>query len=172
MIMRSQMNINDPTRTPAPADLVTVRNEAITGQRGHMHRFEVVGEVDGCTYVNDSASTFLDAALESLSRVQGRVVWICGMQPMSVVTGDMLALVQDKVEVLVVFGEQGSEVGSVPDGTDPTYYAKELRTAVFLAHELAQQGQTVLFSPACPSGHGFANYEERGMEFKRAVKDL
>jgi UDP-N-acetylmuramoylalanine--D-glutamate ligase len=52
------------------------------------------------------------------------------------------------------------------------YFAEELRTAVFLARELAKPGEAVLFSPACPSGNGFANYEERGVEFKRAVKDL
>ena len=48
----------------------------------------------------------------------------------------------------------------------------ELRTAVFLANELVAPDGTVLFSPACPSGNGFANYEERGAEFKRAVRDL
>jgi UDP-N-acetylmuramoylalanine--D-glutamate ligase len=56
--------------------------------------------------------------------------------------------------------------------TDQLFHAEEVRTAVFLAHELAREGQVVLFSPACPSGEGFANYEERGAEFKRAVRDL
>ncbi|MBK6368794.1 MAG: hypothetical protein IPF64_02935 [Flavobacteriales bacterium] len=52
------------------------------------------------------------------------------------------------------------------------YVTDELRTAVFLANELVAPDGTVLFSPACPSGNGFANYEERGAEFKRAVRDL
>ncbi len=43
---------------------------------------------------------------------------------------------------------------------------------IFLAHELARSGDVVLFSPACPSGEGFANYEERGHAFKRMVRDL
>jgi UDP-N-acetylmuramoylalanine--D-glutamate ligase len=52
------------------------------------------------------------------------------------------------------------------------FLADDVRMAVFLARELAKAGELVLFSPACPSGNGFANYEERGAEYRRAVRDL
>jgi UDP-N-acetylmuramoylalanine--D-glutamate ligase len=77
-------------------------------------------------------------------------------------------LLQERVSAVVLFGPQGDVQA---DGLE-VVHAGDLRTAVFVARELAVDGDAVLFSPACPSGNGFANYEERGAEFKRAVRDL
>ena len=134
------------------------------------HRLEAVASVDDVLYVNDSRTTFLDAALESLSTIERRMVWIVGAWSEEMASDAAQELLRERVAVVVLFGPlaEGSEE-SLPEHI---YRVDNVRTAVFTARELAQPGEVVLFSPACPSGNGFANYEERGAEFKRAVRDL
>jgi UDP-N-acetylmuramoylalanine--D-glutamate ligase len=82
----------------------------------------------------------------------------------------MAGLFRERVEAVVLFGEAARSAG---DGLPLNVFAAgELRTAVFLARELAIPGSVVLFSPGCPSGGGAANYEERGAAFNRDVRDL
>ncbi len=134
------------------------------------HRLEAVAVIDGVLYVNDSRATFLDATLESLGTIDRRAVWVVGAWSAEMASPAVQLHLQEKVHAVVLFGalEPGSEE-SLPAHC---YRTENLRTAVFTARELAQPGDAVLFSPACPSGNGFANYEERGAEFRRAVRDL
>ncbi|MFZ1332010.1 MAG: hypothetical protein WAR83_07475 [Flavobacteriales bacterium] len=149
--------------------LLDARQAAIEAQGQGPHRMEMVLSVDGVSYINDSISTFLDATLEALGNMDQRVVWITGAWSDEMTQSHVVELMEERVSAVVLFGPvkevQGKEDAQV-------FHAKELRTAVFLARELAKDGEAVLFSPACPSGNGFANYEERGAEFKRAVRDL
>lgn len=159
-------------RSSAPLRLVggqllDARRAALSGQGPH--RLEPVATVNDALYVNDSKATFLDATLESLGSVQGRIVWIVGAWSDDMTEGHVQELLREKVAAVVLYGPSTDEVEGLPE---QVYHAEELRTAVFVARELAKPGEVVLFSPACPSGNGFANYEERGAEFKRAVKDL
>ncbi|MEZ4738750.1 MAG: cyanophycin synthetase [Flavobacteriales bacterium] len=153
--------------------LIEARRAALAGQSSGPHRMEHVAEVNGVVYINDSKATFLDATLDSLGQLEGQVVWIVGDLTMEMDEGLVGELLLEKVAAVVLFGRKpaaNEEPPSIP--VEHFYATEDLRTAVFLANELAVEGQSVLFSPACPSGNGFANYEERGAEFKRAVRDL
>jgi UDP-N-acetylmuramoylalanine--D-glutamate ligase len=153
--------------------LLEARRQALAEQTVGPHSLEHVGLVNGVAYVNDSRSTFLDASLNALVSVEGPVLWIAGAWPAELDRGPVQAFLKEKVVALILFGPGGERpMDAVRSFTDQLFHAEEVRTAVFLAHELAREGQVVLFSPACPSGEGFANYEERGAEFKRAVRDL
>lgn len=153
--------------------LLDMRRASLAVHNGAPHSMEHVARIDDVVYINDSKATFLDATLGSLSQIGGRTIWICGPITNDLGQGYVQQLLEERVDRVIVFGDNGN---NDPDMLRPyagaVYFAEELRTAVFLARELACPGQVVLFSPACPSGNGFANYEERGMEFKRAVKDL
>lgn len=148
--------------------LLEARRAALAGHGPH--RLEVVATVNDVLYINDSKATFLDATLEALSSIEGRIVWIVGTWSEEMGEGQAQALLRDRVAAVVFYGPAAAKAhASQPEHV---FLAEELRTAVFVARELAKPGEVVLFSPACPSGNGFANYEERGAEFKRAVKDL
>jgi UDP-N-acetylmuramoylalanine--D-glutamate ligase len=153
--------------------LVEARRAALSDQGTSPHRLELVAEVNGSWFINDSKATFLDATLDSLGQMENKVVWIVGDLSSEMDEGLVADLLREKVTAVVLFGRK-----PVLDEEPPTipvqhfYVTEDLRTAVFLANELVEEGQSVLFSPACPSGNGFANYEERGAEFKRAVRDL
>lgn len=157
----------------ALAQLLDMRRTSLAMHNGTPHSMESVASIDDVGYVNDSKATFLDATLGSLSQIGSKVIWICGPITSDLGQGYVQELLEERVASVIVFGSfENNDPAMLKPFAGPLYFAEELRTAVFLARELARPGQTVLFSPACPSGNGFANYEERGMEFKRAVKDL
>jgi len=151
----------------AGGQLLEARRNTLGAQAPHS--LELVTELDGVTYINDSRATFLDAALASLAQMERRTIWIAGAWGDDMGEGHVRELVQERVSAVVLFGplDEVQQQGDVQ-----VLHAGDLRTAVFVARELALNGEAVLFSPACPSGNGFANYEERGAEFKRAVRDL
>ncbi|MBP7409626.1 MAG: hypothetical protein KA941_12790 [Flavobacteriales bacterium] len=134
------------------------------------HRMEAVCSLDDVLYVNDSLATFLVATLETLGVLDRPVVWIVGSWSDEMGEEQVQALLKERVSVVVLFGPlvEGSEASL----SEHILRTGDVRTAVVTARELAHPGDVVLFSPACPSGNGFANYEERGAEFKRALRDL
>ncbi|HRH38356.1 MAG TPA: cyanophycin synthetase [Flavobacteriales bacterium] len=164
--------MNEP-KTSAP--LRIAGGQLLEARRAAMavwgpHRMEAVCSSDDVLYVNDSRSTFLDAALEALATLDRRTIWIVGTWSEEMGDERVQALIKERVRAVVLFGAlvQGSE-DTLPQHTFTT---ENLRAAVLTACELAQEGEVVLFSPACPSGNGYANYEERGAEFKRVVREI
>ena len=161
------------TQQSAATRLVYARNQSLNSQQSGPHSLEYVATVKGVEYINDSKSTFLDASLHSLSSIEKPVVWIAGSIAADIGLSYVQDFLKERVMALVLFGKNNERgIEALKPFTEHMYVAEEVRTAVFVARELAKTGEVVLFSPACPSGDGFANYEERGVEFKRAVKDL
>lgn len=165
--------INKTIANTASAQLIEARQRGLSAFAGTPHRMEFVLRNGGVDFVNDSASTFLDASLASLAMMDRPVVWIAGALPTGTAANAVQEFLRDRVAALVLFGDAATNlIDGLKPFTEHVYFAEEVRTSVFLARELARDGEVVLFSPACPSGPHFANYEERGHEFKRAVNDL
>lgn len=153
--------------------LMEARRQAMAEQAVGPHSLEYVGGHKGVEYINDSRSTFLDASLAAMASVEKPIVWLAGTLAAEVGRGHVQEFLREKVAALILFGRNAERgIEALQPFTENVYFAEEVRTAVFLAREIARPGEVVLFSPACPSGDGFANYEERGTEFKRAVRDL
>lgn len=153
--------------------LLRARQEAVSANGNGPHSLEHVAQLGGVEFINDSRSTFLDSTLASIAAVGRPVVWITSGIAAETGSGKVHEFLKDHVAALVVFGtEADAGISSFHPFTPHVYFAEELRTAVFLARELARPGEAVLFSPASPSAPAFANYEERGAEFRRAVRDL
>ncbi|MFN3875857.1 MAG: glutamate ligase domain-containing protein [Flavobacteriales bacterium] len=163
-----QKTRNASARRLAAGQLVDARRAAI-GATGP-HRLEAVAELDGVAYVNDSRATFIDAALESLGMLERPLVWVAGAWGDQMRDAALQGRQCGKLRAVVLFGPLEEAEGERRCGW--IHRVDSVRTAVFAARELARPGDAVLFSPACPSGCGFANYEERGAAFKRAVRDL
>jgi len=157
----------------ARAGMIEARARALGELLSAPHRMEFVGTVRGVEYINDSRATFLDASLQSLASIEKPVLWITGELPVDLADATVLSFLQERVRAVIHCGPPpATEEDPLRALTGQAYHAGDLRTAVFLAHELATSGEVVLYSPACPSGSGFANYEERGHAFKRTVREL
>ena len=139
---------------------------------GLPHRMEVVGEVRGVRWVNDSKGTNVGATAMSLESVAGDVLLIAGGVDKGSDLAPLRAEVEKKVRRLILIGEAAERFGRFFEGFAPISYAKALDEAVRIAHEEAREGDTVLLSPACSSFDQFLDYAHRGDVFRQMVREL
>jgi UDP-N-acetylmuramoylalanine--D-glutamate ligase len=144
--------------------------EALRSFPGVPHRLELVGEVKGVRYVNDSKATNVAAALRALAAYEEEPVHlILGGSSKAEDYTPLAAAVGPNVRSVHAIGETAGELAAVIPGTQRD---GDLATAL---HEIAVQaepGEVVLLSPACASYDQFRNFEERGEEFRRLVQNL
>lgn len=153
--------------------LLDARSQALAGMANGAHRMEPVAELDGVAWVNDSKATYLDATMETLYAITRPVIWMVEGVEHARSYPAALGMVKEKVKHMVVYGHKEEALTQAFEGAvDKLLFTGSVAEATYLAKELAGPGELVLFSPACPSGNGFANYEERGTEFRNAVKGL
>jgi len=157
--------------------LLQVRNnrisESMSSFEGAEHRLEKVVKIEGVTYVNDSKATNVNATFYALECMDAPTVWIVGGVDKGNDYTDLLPLVREKVKGIVCLGLDNQKIietfQNVVDIVVETAGAQE---AVKVAHKIAQKGDVVLLSPACASFDLFENYEDRGRQFKSAVRSL
>jgi UDP-N-acetylmuramoylalanine--D-glutamate ligase len=138
--------------------------------RGVPHRLELVAELGGVEYVNDSKATNVAATLRALAAYEDEPVrLILGGSRKGEEFAPLAAALGPNVRAVYVIGETADELArAIPD----TIRAGDLATAVERAATAAQLGEVVLLSPACASYDQFRDFEERGEEFKRLVANL
>lgn len=136
------------------------------------HRCEVVAEIDGILWLNDSKSTNLhstEAALRSQTRP---VVLIAGGKDKGLDYAPITPLLANKARASVVFGQIGDQLAATFSPAVPTVTTATLDQAVAEAARLAHRGDVVLFSPGTSSFDQFSGYAERGERFREAVRDI
>ena len=149
-----------------------IRNGLATFQAVE-HRLEKVLSIKDVLYINDSKATNVDAAWYALECQTRPVVWIVGGTDKGNDYTTLLPLAKEKVKAMICMGLDNKKFhesfeGIVPEIHDVTSAAD----AVKLAHKLATAGDCVLLSPCCASFDLFKNYEDRGRQFKEAVRNL
>ena len=137
------------------------------------HRMKFVITVLGIDFINDSKGTNVNSAWFALESMQKPVVWILGGVDKGNEYEMLNDLVKEKVKAIVCLGKDNKKIheafgGIVSDITD-TLSASE---AVSVAYQKGKKGDVVLLSPCCASFDLFKNYEDRGRQFKAAVKAL
>lgn len=147
--------------------------ESLSDFQNVEHRLEDVGNVHGISFVNDSKATNINSTWFALETFDNPIVWIVG----GVDKGndyEMLAeLVTDKVKAIICLGEDNAKIHEAFEGIiDDIVDASSAQEAVNMAYQFGVKGDTVLLSPACASFDLFDDYEDRGHQFKKAVKAL
>lgn len=134
------------------------------------HRVQVVGEVHGVRYVDDSKATNVHAALAAI-RGFPRAVLIAGGRNKGLDLSPLRAGADHLVGVVAI-GDAGAEVEAAFRGAVPVTVATSMADAVRAASDFAQPGDVVLLSPACASFDWYRSYAERGDDFAREVARL
>ena len=147
--------------------------EAVSNFQSLEHRMEPVATVRGVEFINDSKATNVNSTWYALESMTRPVVLILGGVDKGNDYSLLEELVKEKVKAIVCLGRDNAKIhaafsGMVPQLAD-TASAEE---AVQAAFRLAEKGDVVLLSPACASFDLFKNYEDRGAQFKKAVKEL
>ncbi|MGO0122019.1 UDP-N-acetylmuramoyl-L-alanine--D-glutamate ligase [Desulfothermobacter acidiphilus] len=139
---------------------------------GVPHRLELVAEIGGVRYVNDSKGTNPDATVRALEAYDCPIVLIAGGRNKGSSFELLAAKIKEKVKALVLIGEAAPflAAAAAAAGVKDITVAADLPTAVRQARDKAKPGEVVLLSPACASWDMFRSYEERGECFRQAVK--
>ncbi len=139
---------------------------------GLEHRLEFVREKDGVTYINDSKGTNVGAVMKSVEGFTRPVILIAGGLDKGSDFSPLTGLFKERVKLLILIGKAAGTMAGALGGSTETVLAKTLRDAVQLAATRATRGDVVLLSPACASFDMFKDFEDRGRQFKEAVKNL
>lgn len=150
----------------------TIRESMMSFQNVE-HRLEPVLTIAGVDFINDSKATNVNSAWYALESMEKPTIWIAGGVDKGNDYTLLKDLVKEKVRIIVCLGVDnrkiheafGSEVDMIVNTTS-------MNEAVHVAQQLAKHGEAVLLSPACASFDLFKNYEDRGRQFKKAVRDL
>ncbi|MCI2230187.1 UDP-N-acetylmuramoyl-L-alanine--D-glutamate ligase [Polaribacter sp. MSW13] len=177
LTIKGKHNTKNAMAATMTAQLLKARRQVIKESledfEGAEHRLEQVAKVKGVEYINDSKATNINATFYALECMDKTTVWIVGGVDKGNDYNDLLPLVREKVKAIVCLGVDNEKIkntfGNVVDIIVETVGAEE---AVKVSHKLAERGETVLLSPACASFDLFKNYEDRGIQFKNAVKNL
>ena len=170
-------NVYNSMAAAIAAKVMDIDNEAIRNGLSTFqaveHRLEKVLSIGDVLYVNDSKATNVDAAWYALECQTRPVVWIAGGTDKGNDYTSLLPLVKEKVKALICMGVDNAKLhASFGDVVAEIHDVRSAEDAVKKAHELACAGDVVLLSPCCASFDLFKNYEDRGRQFKEAVRKL
>jgi UDP-N-acetylmuramoylalanine--D-glutamate ligase len=177
LALEGKHNLKNTMAAITAAKLVGIRKEVIRESiqnfQGAPHRLEKVLKIHHVQYINDSKATNVNATYYALDSMTTPTVWIVGGIDKGNDYKALMPLVREKVKAIVCLGLDNSKIkdafGNVVDLVVETYAMSE---AVKVAYKIAERGDTVLLSPACASFDLFKNYEDRGDQFKEAIKNL
>ncbi|HPU30328.1 MAG TPA: UDP-N-acetylmuramoyl-L-alanine--D-glutamate ligase, partial [Syntrophorhabdaceae bacterium] len=139
--------------------------------RGLPHRVEFIKNIDGITFINDSKATNVDATKRALEGMKGNVILIAGGKDKGGSYKEIASEMR-KVKALFVIGEAKERIEKELGLYTKVFKEKDLKDAVIKAYEMAEKGDTVLFSPMCSSFDMFRDYKERGNVFKQIVESI
>ncbi len=159
------------------ARLLQVRSDMVRESLAHFegleHRMESVGHVHGIHFVNDSKATNVNSTYYALESMKTRVVWILGGVDKGNDYSELFALVEKKVKTVIALGADVAKIRDAFQGRVEIYEeVSNMEAAVRTSYLHATKGETVLLSPCCASFDLFQNYQDRGQQFKAAVRKL
>ena len=137
------------------------------------HRLEFVAKINGVEFINDSKATNINSTWFALESMEKPTVWIVGGVDKGNDYNELLSLVDEKVKAIICLGEDNDKIKEAFQSKVETLVeARDAVEAVAYAYRLARKDESVLLSPACASFDLFESYEDRGNQFKQAVRML
>lgn len=175
--LRGRHNVSNTMAAATAANILKIRKETIKRSLSDFkaveHRLESVLKIGGIEFINDSKATNVNATYYALESMNTPTVWIVGGTDKGNDYSELVPLVKKKVKAIVCLGLDNSKILAAFDGlVDNIIETQSMQDAVRSAYMLGGKGETVLLSPACASFDLFKNYEDRGNQFKKEVKNL
>lgn len=177
LALQGRHNVYNSMAAGVASRLIDIRKDSIkqclSDFQSIPHRLEQVSIVHGVTYINDSKATNVNSAWYALESQNTPIIWIAGGVDKGNDYNKLDELVKQRVKALICLGTDNRKlVEAFINDVDVILNADSMTDAVKKAYQSAAPGDTVLLSPACASFDLFDNYEDRGNQFKAAVKTL
>ena len=175
--LQGEHNTKNAMAASTVSKLLSIRKETIRRSlenfQGVEHRLENVLKINNVKYINDSKGTNVNATFYALDSMEAPTVWIVGGVDKGNDYSELFPLVNEKVKAIICLGVNNDKIirafGNVVDIMVETH---SMEDAVKVAYRLSKRGDAVLLSPACASFDLFEDYEDRGRQFKNAVRNL
>jgi UDP-N-acetylmuramoylalanine--D-glutamate ligase len=177
LALQGKHNIYNSMAAAVTGKLVDIRKETIRESLSDFHnidhRLELVGNVHGIEFINDSKATNVNSTWYALESMNNPVILILGGVDKGNDYSMLNDLIKEKVKAIICLGADNKKIIKAFGGMVETILeANSAKEAVAQAYKLGKKGDTVLLSPACASFDLFENYEDRGTQFKQAVRAL
>lgn len=177
LALQGKHNVYNSMAASLTARIVDVRKEIIRESlqdfQNIEHRLEFVATINGIEFINDSKATNVNSTWYALESMEKPVVWICGGQDKGNNYDELLDLVKQRVKAIVCLGKDNKKIIAAFKNVVETIVETDTAAdAVAASYKIGKKGDVVLLSPACASFDLFKNYEDRGMQFKGAVRAL
>ena len=177
LALQGKHNIYNSMASGIVAKVLDIRNSTIRESMGDFknieHRLEHVAKISGVDYINDSKATNVNSTWYALESVGAEVILIMGGVDKGNDYAMLKEMVKQKVKAIVCLGKDNKRIHEAfEDDVEIIVNTFSAHEAVQVSYHLAKKGDTVLLSPACASFDLFKNYEDRGNQFKAAVKEL
>ncbi|TND09211.1 MAG: UDP-N-acetylmuramoylalanine--D-glutamate ligase [Bacteroidetes bacterium] len=177
LALQGRHNIYNSMAAAVAGRLADVRKdvvrESLSDFENLEHRLEHVARINNINFINDSKATNVNAAWYALESMDTPVVWVMGGVDKGNDYSSLFEMVKQKVRAIVCLGTENKKIiKAFGDKVETIVETSSAKEAVNAAYRLAKKGDTVLLSPACASFDLFENYEDRGQQFKAAVRGL
>jgi UDP-N-acetylmuramoylalanine--D-glutamate ligase len=137
---------------------------------GLAHRLEKVASINGVDFINDSKATNTDAAAKAMETFDQPQIVIMGGRDKDSDFQKLRSVVGKQVKHLILTGESAQKIYGILSDIVNTEFAVSMKDAVLKAFDASVPGDVVLLAPGCASFDMYANYKERGEDFRRAVQ--
>jgi UDP-N-acetylmuramoylalanine--D-glutamate ligase len=176
LALQGKHNLFNSMAAGVAARILDLRKEVVRESLEHFehveHRLEFVARVNGITFINDSKATNVNSSWYALESQDAPLIWIAGGVDKGNDYTELYPLI-DKVKALICLGSDNEKLKKAFEGKIETIIeVNNANDAVQTAYDLGFEGDVVLLSPACASFDLFENYEDRGHQFKSAVRRL
>ena len=177
LALQGKHNIYNSMAAGIAAKVLEIRKDIIRDSLSDFenieHRLEFVTKVHGIDFINDSKATNVNSTWYALESMNSPVVWIVGGVDKGNDYNMLKDLVKEKVKAIICLGTENEKIHKAFSSIVPSIVdANSAYEAVKRAYQLSKNGDVVLLSPACASFDMFENFEDRGRQFKKAVRSL
>ena len=177
LALQGKHNVYNSMAASVASRVIDIRKEVVRESLQDFvnieHRLEQVATINGIEFINDSKATNVNSTWYALESMNKPVIWIAGGVDKGNDYTQLHDLVKDKVKAIICLGKDNSKIieafGSLVEKIAEASTASD---AVGLAYQFGKKGDVVLLSPACASFDLFENYEDRGSQYKSAVRAL
>lgn len=175
--LEGKHNLKNAMAATSVANILRIRKqtirESLSNFQGVEHRLEKVLKIQNVQYINDSKATNVNATFFALDSMTSPTIWIVGGVDKGNDYSELMALVHEKVKAIICLGVENKKIiDAFGNVVDLMVEVDNMHDAVNTARHIAEKGDAVLLSPACASFDLFENYEDRGNQFKREVRNL
>ena len=177
LTLEGNHNVKNAMAASTVAHLLKIRKqtirESLENFQGVEHRLEHVLKINKVQYINDSKATNVNATYYALESMDAPTVWIVGGVDKGNNYEELFSFINEKVKAIICLGVDNEKLMKAFGGmVDVIIETQSMNEAVKIAYKLTEAGDNVLLSPACASFDLFENYEDRGRQFKEAVRNL